>query len=155
MIYPYKCSGCGATQDVWQRLSDYETSPNIPDHCGVKMHRVFTVPMVAPDYQPFVSHVDGTVINSRSAQREHMARHNLQLYDDVASDLPARRAAIQEAADKERVQDMVEAAQMVEAGYKPAPLATAVVKSDQDWSESGIDVIHDLPKKENVQLLEA
>lgn len=155
MIYPYKCSGCGATQDVWQKLSEYCASPLIPDHCGVKMDRVFTVPMVAPDYAPFISHLDGSVINSRSAQREHMLRHNVVLYDEVASDLPAKRAAVTAAHFADLKDDINEVITMVEQGYKPRPdEAIVTAESVADISESGIDFTSNLPQKEIVQTLE-
>jgi hypothetical protein len=155
VIYPYKCAGCGAEQDVWQSLSEYCSAPRIPDHCGVKMNRHYTVPMVTPDYAPFVSHVDGSVINSRSAQREHMARHNLMLHDDVAADLPSKRRAVVEAGFASLKTDVNEAITMVEQGYKPQT-EVAVVSGDSraDW-ESGIDVTTSLPEKEIVQSLGA
>lgn len=156
MIYPYKCSKCGAVEDVWQSLSDYCAAPRIPEHCDGKMDRVFTVPMVAPDYVPFVSHVDGSVINSRSSHREHMARHGLMLHDDVQADLPAKRKAVTEAHFATLKEDIHEAVAMVQQGYKPEQ-AVAKVTGDApaDWSESGIDVTSSLPDKEIVQSLGA
>lgn len=155
MIYPYKCPGCGASQDVWQKLSEYCASPIIPEHCGVRMNRVFTVPMVAPDYAPFISHLDGTVINSRSAQREHMLRHNVQLFDDVASDLPAKRAAVTAEHFAGLKDHINEAITMVEQGYVPRPdEAIVAAESVAEISESGIDFTSNLPQKEIVQTLE-
>lgn len=119
----------------------------------MKMHRHYTVPMVAPDYAPFVSHVDGTVINSRSAQREHMARHGLMLHDDVAADLPSKRRAVVEAGFATLRDDINEALVKAEQGYRPET-DTAVIAGD-DWSESGIDVTTSLPDKEIVQELGA
>lgn len=117
------------------------------------MHRHFTVPMVAPDYAPFVSHVDGSVINSRSAQREHMARHNLMLHDDVAADLPAKRRAVLEAGFAGLKDDINEAMIMVEQGYKPETAVAIVTEgASADFSE-GIDVLTSLPNKESEQIL--
>jgi hypothetical protein len=103
------------------------------------MHRHYTPPMLAPDYQPFVSHVDGSVINSRSAHREHMARHNLVLHDDVAADLPAKRRAVIEAGFADIKDDVHEAIMKVEQGYKPEVAVATVTESD------GIDVVESLP----------
>lgn len=120
MIYPYKCPGCGATKDVWQRLSEYIAAPIIPRHCGVPSQRVFTVPMVAPDYQSsFVSHIDGTVISSRSQQREHMAKHGVVLYDEIAPDLPRMRASCIEAQFADLKDDINVAIDKVVQGYVP------------------------------------
>ena len=143
MIYPYKCAGCGATQDVHQRLAAYIASPAVPMHCGSPMQRVFTVPMMAADYQtPFVSHIDGTVINSRSQQREHMARHGVVLYDDFVSELPAKRAAVQAEAVKDIKSDIDEAITKVVQGYVPEHMAATE-------DVNGIDVLqtHALPKE--------
>lgn len=106
------------------------------------MQRVYTVPMVAADYQPFVSHIDGTVINSRSQQREHMARHGVVLYDDFASELPAKRAAVEAAAIKDIKSDIHEAITKVVDGYVPD-------QSMAGEDKTGIDVLQTraLPKE--------
>lgn len=151
MIYPYKCPTCGAVKDVWQKLKEYEFSPNIPWHCGVQSQRVFTVPMVAPDYQPFISHVDGTVINSRSEHREHMLRHNLVMLDEVLPDVARNKKATHEAGFATLKDDIFEAAQMVEQGYKP-DRAEAKVEGNtpEEWIENGIDMVSSLPPEEQV-----
>lgn len=142
MIYPYKCPGCGATEDVHQRLADYVASPRIPEHCGVAMNRVFTVPMMAADYQPFVSHIDGSIINSRSEQKEHMARHGVVLYDDFVSELPRKRAAVAAEAVAEIKQDIHDAMTKVGQGYEP-------IQTMAGEDGTGIDVLntHALPKE--------
>jgi hypothetical protein len=153
VIYPYKCPHCGATEDVWQKLAEYTSSPRIPVHCDTKMDRVFTVPMVAPDYQPFVSHVDGSVINSRSEHREHMLKHNLVMLDEVMPDIPRNRKATTEAGFATLKDDIFEAAQQVEQGYKPTR-AEAKVEGDtpEEWIENGIDMVSSLPPEELVQV---
>ncbi len=143
MIYPYRCQTCGASREVWQRLKDYEAGPEIPD-CHGKMQRVFTVPMVQTDYQaPFVSHIDGEVISSKSQQREHMAKHGVVLYDDFAADLPSKRAAVLEAGFAGLKDEINEAITMVEQGFVP-PRAQAT-----EDEVGGIDVVNvnDLPKE--------
>lgn len=106
------------------------------------MDRVFTVPMMQTDYEPFVSPIDGTVINSRSAHRNHMKQHGVVLYDDIVSELPARRAAIEAARVADIKDDVNEAITKVAQGYKPE---RAMVTDDAH----GIDVLntHALPKE--------
>lgn len=146
MIYPYKCPGCGATKEVWQRLSDYTLSPNIPEHCGVKSQRVFTVPMVAPDLQsPFKSHIDGSMISSRAEQKEHMARHGVVLYDDIAPDLPRKRAEAVAAQFADVKEDINEAINKVVQGYEPAQLT--VDGSVEDISRIDVLKTDALPKE--------
>jgi len=75
--------------------------------------------MMAADYEPFVSQVDGSVISSRSQQKEHMARHGVVLYDDIASELPVKRQAVMEAHFNSLREDAREAIAKVDQGYVP------------------------------------
>jgi putative FmdB family regulatory protein len=119
-IYPYKCEFCGKTEEVHQRISDYSKAPIVPPCCDGLMVRVITAPMVVPDYQPFQSHIDGTIINSRSAQREYMARNGLVVYDDaLASNVVTKKQEIAKQAVADIKQDLVESLHKVDAGYKP------------------------------------
>jgi hypothetical protein len=121
-IYPYKCRQCGKTEEVVQSIASYCKDPIRPEHCLKVMDRVFTVPMVAPDTlwnKQFVSHVDGSVITSRSELREHNARNGVVNYDDVKDEIPAKRKEIAKQAEVQRKSDIVEALHMVDAGYKP------------------------------------
>lgn len=118
-IYPYKCEKCGREEEVVQSISSYSKAPLRPV-CHGEMRRVFTVPMIAPDYQqPFVSHLDGSVISSRSEQHEHMKKHGVVLYDDIASDIPRRKEEVLKAALSGIKDDAAEAFLKVEQGYKP------------------------------------
>lgn len=121
-IYPYKCGKCGATQEVVQSIASYSKVPIRPHHCDTEMDRVFTVPMVSPDTlwnNGFRSHVDGSVITSRTKLREHNARNGVVYYDDVASDIPKRRAEAAKKATADIKADLVESLHKVDAGYKP------------------------------------
>ena len=40
------------------------------------------------DIQPFVSPIDGSIINSQSQLREHMGRHDVVPYDEVKNQGP-------------------------------------------------------------------
>jgi hypothetical protein len=118
-IYPYKCSGCGDTKEVVQSIASYSISPVRPQCCAGEMARVFTVPMIAPDMPAFVSHVDGTVINSRSEHREYLKRTGMVMYDEIAPDLPRRRQETIDAGFKDLKDDVAEAVLKLEQGYKP------------------------------------
>lgn len=121
-IYPYKCNECGRDQEVVQSIASYTKAPSRPLCCGTQMSRVFTVPMVAPDTlwnQQFKSHVDGSIISSKSELKEHNARNGVVNYEEVRTAIPQRRKEIAAEAEKQRKADIAEAVQMVDAGYKP------------------------------------
>jgi hypothetical protein len=86
------------------------------------MGRKMTLPMVSfdiPNWGSFQSTIDGTVIDSKSKQREHMAKHGVVLYDDIAPDIERNKKRIQATAVADIKQDLIEATHRVEAGYKP------------------------------------
>jgi len=119
-IYPYKCGGCGAAQEEIQSISSYVAAPRIPTCCGGPMMRVFTVPMVSCDHiQPFKSPIDGEVISSRSQQHEHMARHEVVLYDDIAPDIERNRARLLREASEGIADDIAESFHKLEGGFVP------------------------------------
>lgn len=120
-IYPYKCLVCGREKEVYQSIASYSEAPDVPECCHEKpMMRVMTAPMVAADFQAsFVSPIDGTVIASRAQQREHMLKHGVVHYDEIAPDIARNKKAMQEKAKVGVKQDLVEAMHRVEAGYKP------------------------------------
>lgn len=120
-IYPYRCLECGKVEEVVQSIASYSESPRIPECCFKKeMVRVLTMPMVAADFQSsFVSPIDGTVISSRQQQREHMTKHGVVHYDEIAPDIARNKKALQEKVKVGVKEDLVEAMHRVEAGYKP------------------------------------
>lgn len=119
-LYPYRCDGCGATDTVYQSIKGYSQAPIKPECCGNSMVRVITVPMIATDIQvPFQSTIDGTIISSKSQQREHMVKHGVVPFDDMASDFTRNKKAIQVAAVSGLKEAVIEAVGRVEAGEKP------------------------------------
>lgn len=71
-IYATKCPQCGAGQDVYRALKDYD---DLPLCCGVKVERVISAPYVIADIQPYRSMVTGEFIQSRSQHRAHLKQH--------------------------------------------------------------------------------
>lgn len=121
-IYPYRCRLCEEYDEVWQSISSYSESPRVPQHCGLPMTRVITKPLVSFDVAPwgaYQSPIDGTMIDSRAKQREHMAKHDVVLYDDIAPDIARNRERIQKEARAGILESVIEATNRVEAGYKP------------------------------------
>lgn len=71
-IYRTKCAGCGATQDVYRSVANYD---DLPECCGARVERVICAPLVMNDIEPYRSMVTGEIINSRSRHREHLKDH--------------------------------------------------------------------------------
>jgi hypothetical protein len=96
------------------------------------MARVITVPMVAQDLQSsYVSPIDGSVISSRSQQREHMVKHGVVHYQEIAPDIERNRKARQAAAVADIKDDLIDALHRVEAGQKPIIIPEAeLIPSD-------------------------
>lgn len=121
-IYPYKCSQCGSAREVVQSIASYCKSPIRPECCARTMDRVISVPMIAPDtfaMNSFVSHVDGSVITSRSQLKEHNIRNGVVAYDEVQGEAKMKRAEQAKAIAVERKADIIEAVKMADAGYVP------------------------------------
>lgn len=128
-IYPYKCAMCGAEEEIIQSISSYSVTPNVPNCPGHGlMQRKITMPMVTLDIQPwasYVSPIDGAVITSRSEQREHMTRHGVVMFDDIAPDIERNRRQIQERATADLKADIAASIHMLEAGHKPTSIPEA------------------------------
>lgn len=73
-IYAIRCLHCGAEQDVYRAVKDYD---DLPDHCGQKMSRQITAPFIQADIQPYKSMVTGEMITSRSQHRTHLKDHGM------------------------------------------------------------------------------
>lgn len=71
-IYAIQCDSCGHTTDVYRSLANMN---DLPECCGVKMHRMVTAPMILPDIQPYRSMIDGSMITSRSQHKKHLKAH--------------------------------------------------------------------------------
>jgi hypothetical protein len=65
----------------------------------IDRERVSDAPAVRDDITPFVSPIDGTVVASRSALREHMGKHDVVPFDEVKGNAPV---ADRYAAERER-----------------------------------------------------
>jgi hypothetical protein len=72
-IYHIGCGKCGAEQDIYRTVSQYD---DLPDCCGEKMSRLVTAPYVIGDIQPYRSMITGELITSRSRHAEHLREHN-------------------------------------------------------------------------------
>lgn len=120
-IYPYKCLECGRTEEVIQSIASYSEAPKRPTCCfGAGMLRVITAPMTSVDLQsPYVSPIDGSVITSRAQQKEHMLKHGVVHFNEIAPDFERNRKARQAAMTADLKQDLVESMHRVEQGHKP------------------------------------
>lgn len=126
-IYPYKCLECGKTEEVVQSIASYSEAPKRPTCCfGADMVRVITAPMVSADLQtPYVSPLDGSVISSRAQQKEHMEKHGVVHYDEIAPDFERNRKAKQAAMMAGIKEDLIESMHRVEQGHKPQVIPEA------------------------------
>lgn len=72
-LYDIKCDECGKIEEIFRSIKEFD---ELPSCCGNKMHRVLSAPMVADDIKPYISQINGQVINSRSQHRKHLREHN-------------------------------------------------------------------------------
>lgn len=128
-IYPYKCAKCGVEEEVIQSISSYVVAPIVPVCAGHgQMQRKIVMPMVTFDVAPWAAYkspIDGSVIDSKSKQREHMAEHDVVFFDDIAPDIERNRKRIQEKATADLKQDIATSIHMLEAGHKPQVIPEA------------------------------
>lgn len=120
-IYTYRCVECDRREEVVQSISSYSVKPNVPE-CHGKMERYLTSVMVSFDVAPwgaFISPIDGEVIDSKTKRNEHMAKHGVVPFEEVAPDIARNRKRIEEQAVADIKADLVEATHKVEQGYKP------------------------------------
>lgn len=73
-IYRIRCDQCGAEDEVIRKLADYD---DLPEHCGHRMLRMVTAPMIAADIQPYRSMATGEMIQGRAEHREHLRKNHL------------------------------------------------------------------------------
>lgn len=62
----------------------------VEKHLAAPIDSESNVPGFIPDIQPFVSPIDGTVINSRTQYRDHCKRHDVVPTAELAG-LPSQR----------------------------------------------------------------
>lgn len=71
-LYLVRCEACQREDEIYRSFADYQATPEC---CGEPMKRVICPPMVMGDIQPYISQIDGRVINSRSEHRAHLKAH--------------------------------------------------------------------------------
>ena len=123
-IYTYRCGTCEKDAEVVQSVAEYSAAPRpgvCPEH-GT-MHRHFTVPMTSMDRAPwagYLSPLDGkTFVDSRAKEREMMAVHGVVPFQEIAPDFARNRKDFQKKAVVGIKEATIEAARMVESGYRP------------------------------------
>src|SRR5688572_29490547 len=93
---------CDFRDEVIQSIKSYCEAPHVPvcvrDPSHAKMERYFTVPLVTFDVAPWAAYqspIDGDFITSKAERNEHMAKHGVVLYEDIAPDIERNRKRIQ------------------------------------------------------------
>ena len=87
-LYRVMCDTCHEEEDIFRSLANID---DLPDCCGVTMHRKICAPMVIADIQPYqsmgidVATGNAPVINSRSAHRNYLRRNG---YVEVGNEMP-------------------------------------------------------------------
>ena len=90
-VYTVRCPSCGAQDDVYLRLADFDKLPRCED-CETRTERVITAPMVMPDlgeYQAVAVDVatgKPPQIRGRKQHREFLKRNG---YVEVGNEMPA------------------------------------------------------------------
>jgi len=74
-IYAMRCGECSKEQDVYRSVS--EMNRDLPECCGVTMSRRICKPYVMVDIPAYRSMIDGSIIESRSAHRNHLKSHGM------------------------------------------------------------------------------
>jgi hypothetical protein len=75
-LYDVMCNQCGAEQEVFRSLSQYEAG-DWPKCCGHSMGVKIAAPRVMEDLKPYRSMVDGSIISGRAAHRAHLRQHGM------------------------------------------------------------------------------
>lgn len=76
-LYSYECEKCGNVFDAFRR---YEERDAAPEHCdGQAVRRIFTPPMIAPDYPGYESPATGKWVEGRRAHAEDLARSGCRI----------------------------------------------------------------------------
>ena len=122
-IYTYHCPICYRKAEVVQSIKDYCVAPRKPVCCeNQHMERYLTPVMTNMDTAPwdaYKSPIDGTVIDSRAKRNEHMAKHDVVMFDEIKPDVERARKRIAKEQEVERRNDIIESVQQVYAGHKP------------------------------------
>lgn len=81
-IYRIACNVCGREDDIYRSIANMD---DLPECCGITMHRRIMATMIAPDIAPYRSTIDGSMVESRAKHREHLKRNGCV---EVGNDLP-------------------------------------------------------------------
>lgn len=92
-MYDIRCTVCDERGTIFRRMSEYDDLPICS--CGFKTERVISAPAIFADIAPYVSPGTGKVVNSRTQQREDLARSGAILSEPgLAQDIRRKRAEI-------------------------------------------------------------
>lgn len=121
--YTAKCYKCDEVYDYVRSVDDRF---NTPECCGAPTKKVIlTAPLgyIMGKFEAFKSPVDGSVISSAHALREHNARNGVVSMADGYSEETILSGNFQKPKPKSSIpdmrQDLAEAVHMVNNGYKP------------------------------------
>lgn len=112
-MYDAKCHECDITVEFFRHMADCDDIPKCPE-CDQVMKRVFSVPMVSMDIQPYravttdVKTGDMPYITSRREHKEFLKRNGLRQFEadssvgkpDTAKQRKERREDILQAINK-------------------------------------------------------
>lgn len=119
------CDDCGTKFDYLVTLEMCDWVPRCPICDSNATRKVFlSAPMgfVKGKFEPFKSKVDGSIITCQRDLEEHNKKNNVVLLGDGYDNetiLAGNFGKKEELTDRDRKQDIVEAVQALNAGYKP------------------------------------
>ena len=120
--YQAQCTACGLITAYTASVSTRTATPLCPSCKNTTQLGIFSAPLgyVKGDFKPFVSPVDGSVINSQNKLKEHNVRNNVVSLNEGYSEEKVLKGDIapkqEEVTSKDEV---VEALAKVKQGYKP------------------------------------
>ena len=122
--YTAQCESCNTVTEYIQSVAN---SGNTPECCGAPMKKVIlSAPLsfVKGRFEAFKSPVDGSIISSERAMREHNARNGVVSLADGYSDDTIRKGEFSKPKQTkldptELRQDLAEAVHKVTNGYRP------------------------------------
>ena len=122
--YEAICRDCEVTADYSRSVENRMDTP-VCVSCGEKMHKViYSAPkgFVTGKFEPFKSHVDGSLITSQRELQEHNRRNNVVSMADGYDDETIKKGEFMKPEEKDigdLKADIAEATAMVSQGYKP------------------------------------
>jgi len=123
-VYESVCDVCSIEADYLRPVAECMDTP-VCISCGERMRKVIrSAPkgFINGKFEPFVSHVDGSLITTQREMAEHNKRNNVVSMADGYDDATVRRGDFV-APEKRDINDLksdiAEATAMVNQGYKP------------------------------------